>query len=263
MRQKRILTGLLLICVIVFAGFLTMLVKTLIPYQEADGVYEEISRDSVQIAASESRKESSNQEQGQVMSEICPITVDFQVLKELNPDIVGWIYGENTKINYPVVQGKDNEYYLTRMPDQKENASGSIFMDCRNREISSLTNQILYGHHMKNGSMFAGLMKYKSQEYYKAHSYFFYLTEDKKYRLEILRGQVTTDASDFYRTEFSSEEDKEICVSRWNKASCLTPLFTEEVDAPLVTLSTCSYETADARFVLQGQLIEITDREKN
>lgn len=263
MRQKRILTGLLLICVIVFAGFLTMLVKTLIPYQEADGVYEEISRDSVQIAASESRKESSNQEQGQVMSEICPITVDFQVLKELNPDIVGWIYGENTKINYPVVQGKDNEYYLTRMPDQKENASGSIFMDCRNREISSLTNQILYGHHMKNGSMFAGLMKYKSQEYYKAHSYFYYLTEDKKYRLEILRGQVTRGTSDFYRTEFSSEEDKETCVRLWNKASCLTPLFTEEVNAPLMTLSTCSYETADARFVLQGQLIEITDREKN
>ena len=257
MRQKRILTGLLLLCVIVFAGFLTMLVKTLIPYQEADGVYEEISRDSVQIAASESRKEPSNQEQGQVVSEICPITVDFQVLKALNPDIVGWIYGEDTKINYPVVQGKDNEFYLTRMPDLKENASGSIFMDCRNREMSSLTNQILYGHHMKNGSMFAGLMKYKSQEYYREHSYFFYLTEDKKYRLEILRGQVTTDASDIYRIGFSTEEEKEACVSRWNKTSCLTPLFIEAVDAPLMTLSTCSYETADARFVVQGQLIEL------
>ena len=110
---------------------------------------------------------------------------------------------------------------------------------------------------MKNVSMFAGLMKYKSQEYYREHSYFFYLTEDKKYRLEILRGQVTTDASDFYRTEFSSEEDKETCVSRWNKTSCLTPLFIEAVDAPLMTLSTCSYETADARFVVQGQLIEL------
>lgn len=262
MRKKRMLTGLLLICVMVFTGFLTMLVKTLIPYGEADGVYEEIGLASVQMD-SESRKEPSDSEQGTVVPEICPITVDFQVLKELNPDIVGWIYGEDTKINYPVVQGKDNEFYLTRMPDQKENASGSIFMDCRNREPSSLTNQILYGHHMKNGSMFAGLMKYKSQEYYKAHSYFFYLTEDKKYRLEILRGQVITDASDFYRTEFSSEEDKKNCVSRWNKASCLTPLFTEEMDAPLMTLSTCSYETADARFVLQGQLIEITDGEKN
>lgn len=258
MRQKRILTGLLLICVMVFAGFLAMLVKTLIPYGEADGVYGEIGRASVQIA-SESRKEPSDLEQGPVVPEICPITVDFQVLKKINPDIVGWIYGEDTKINYPVVRGEDNEYYLTRMPDQRENASGSIFMDCRNRELSPLSNQILYGHHMKNGSMFAGLVKYKSQEYYKAHSYFFYLTENKRYRLEILRGQVTTDASDFYRTEFSSEEDKEACVNRWNKASCLTPLFTEATDAPLMTLSTCSYETADARFVLQGQLIELTD----
>ena len=240
MRKKRILTGLLLICVMVFAGFLTMLVKTLIPYGEADEVYEEIGQTSVQIA-SESRKEPSDSEQGTVVSEICPITVDFQVLEKLNPDIVGWIYGENTKVNYPVVQGRDNKYYLTHMPDQRENASGSIFMDCRNREPSSLANQILYGHHMKNGSMFAGLMKYKSQEYYKEHSYFFYLTEDKKYRLEILRGQVITDASDFYRTEFSSEEDKKNCVGRWNKASCLTPLFTEEMDAPLMTLSTCSY----------------------
>ena len=140
MRKKRILTGLLLICVMVFAGFLTMLVKTLIPYGEADEVYEEIGLASVQIA-SESRKEPSDSEQGTVVPEICPIAVDFQVLEKLNPDIVGWIYGENTKVNYPVVQGKDNEYYLTRMPDQRENASGSIFMDCRNREPSSLTNQ--------------------------------------------------------------------------------------------------------------------------
>lgn len=190
-------------------------------------------------------------------SAACPIHVDFATLKENIPDLVGWIYGEDTAISYPVVQGEDNSYYLSHMADGRSNASGAIFMDVRNQVHTPLSNEILYGHHMKNGSMFAGLMAYKSQTYYESHPCFYYLTEEKSYRLEILRAGVTTGTSDVFHSAFRTKLDRAEYEKEWMRINVLTPRFDEVPDAPLMTLSTCSYEMADARFVVQGQLIEI------
>lgn len=95
--------------------------------------------------------------------------VDFAELQKINPDVVGWIYGADTHINYPVVQGKDNNYYLHRMFTGEDNRAGSIFLDSTNNKDFSDVHSILYGHHMKNGAMFHDLMEYKNQEYYDKH----------------------------------------------------------------------------------------------
>ena len=109
--------------------------------------------------------------------------VDFASLQEINPDIVGWIYIERTEINYPVVQGNDNQYYLKHLFSGEWNGSGCIFLDSRNRADFSDRHSIIYGHHMKNGSMFSGLTEYKKQEFYDSHSVALLLTPDKNYEI--------------------------------------------------------------------------------
>lgn len=254
MRKNRGLIGLLIIFIIIFLSALAMTVRALLPYLEAGREYKKLEEFYVQEVPEKQQNEAAESNQAQ---EICPIAVNWKELKKMNPDIVGWIYGEDTKINYPVVQGKDNTFYLTHMADRSKNSSGSIFMDCRNTERSEFSNEILYGHHMKNGSMFAELQKYKSQEYYEAHSCFYYLTETGNYRLEILRAGILTGDSELYHLAFESQEEREAYVKRWDGKSKIVPVFSEKNDTPLMTLSTCSYETKNARFVVQGQLIRM------
>ena len=254
MRKNRGLIGLLIIFIIIFLGALAMTVRALLPYLEAGREYKKLEESYVQEVPEKQQNKVAESSQTQ---ELCPIAVNWKELKETNPDIVGWIYGEDTKINYPVVHGKDNTFYLTHMADRSKNSSGSIFMDCRNTERSEFSNEILYGHHMKNGSMFAELQKYKSQEYYEAHSCFYYLTETGNYRLEILRAGIITGDSELYHLAFESQEEREAYVKRWDGKSKIVPVFSEKNDTPLMTLSTCSYETKNARFVVQGQLIRM------
>lgn len=254
MRKNRGLIGLLIIFIIIFLSALAMTVRALLPYLEAGREYKKLEEFYVQEVPEKQQNEAAESNQAQ---ELCPIAVNWKELKKMNPDIVGWIYGEDTKINYPVVQGKDNTFYLTHMADRSKNSSGSIFMDCRNTEWSEFSNEILYGHHMKNGSMFAELQKYKSQEYYEAHSCFYYLTETGNYRLEILRAGILTGDSELYHLAFESQEEREAYVKRWDGKSKIVPVFSEKNDTPLMTLSTCSYETKNARFVVQGQLIRM------
>ena len=84
------------------------------------------------------------------VSETAPITVDFERLQEENKDIIAWLYCPDTEINYPVVQSKDNEYYLRRLLDGTWNIAGTLFMDYRNAADCSDLHTIIYGHNMKN-----------------------------------------------------------------------------------------------------------------
>lgn len=92
--------------------------------------------------------------------------VNFLSLEAINPDVVGWIAAEGTEIDYPVVRGKDNDFYLRHLFMGEQNKLGSIFMDYRNHSDFSNKNTIIYGHNMKDGSMFSSLIKYKDQHYY-------------------------------------------------------------------------------------------------
>lgn len=270
-KRKIIVKALFGLCALCFCVTLALYLGTLTAYRQAGAAYEELQQACVVRAeVKDGMEEERNAASGRSDAEMnvasdhadmenaaCPIYVDFATLKESIPDLVGWIYGEDTAISYPVVQGEDNAFYLRHMADGRSNASGAIFMDVRNQAHTPLSNEILYGHHMKNGSMFAGLMAYKSQTYYEAHPCFYYLTEEKTYRLEIFRAGVTTGTSDIFQSAFRTKLDRAEYEKEWAHINVLTPVFDEAPDAPLMTLSTCSYEMADARFVVQGQLIEI------
>ena len=179
----------------------------------------------------------------------CPISVDFESLLAENSDVVGWIYSDGTQINYPVLRGESNESYIHTMINGEYNSAGSIFMDFRNNPDLSDINTILYGHHMKNGSMFASLHQYVHQDYYDEHKYMWYLTPDHIYRLDVLAGYVGDAEAEIY-TIFVDQEELDSYLAFAERKSTFTPDYKAETINGIIALSTCSYEYDDARYVL-------------
>lgn len=179
----------------------------------------------------------------------CPITVDFDGLLAENSDVVGWIYSEGTQINYPVLRGESNETYLRHMINGQYNSSGSIFMDFRNNPDLSDFNTIIYGHHMKNGSMFASLHQYTKQSYYDEHKYMWYLTPGHIYRFDLIAGYVGDAEAEIY-TIFMERGELDSYLSFASSVSTFEPDHMPENINGIVVLSTCSYEYDDARYVV-------------
>ena len=183
-----------------------------------------------------------------------PLSVDFTVLQEQNPDIIGWIYCEGTPINYPIVQAEDNEYYLYRLPDGTSNPSGSIFADFRNLSDFSDPNTMIYGHNMKGGAMFASLLKYRQQSYYDEHPSLWILTPERAYRMDLLAGYTTPSDSELYNV-FSTAEEMQQVLAQAIDSSTFQPAEIPEDVRNIVTLSTCTYDYNTARYVVIGNLV--------
>ena len=144
-------------------------------------------------------------------------------------DYRGWIKVDNTNIDYPIVQGKDNSFYLDKDINKNYLSSGSIFMNYLNHGFND-ENTILFGHHMRNKTMFAQLEKYKEKE-------FFQNDNDIK-------------------TNFDNKSEyKEFLDKIKNKSIYKSDINVDENDK-IITLSTCSYEFNDARMVVHGKLLK-------
>ncbi len=187
-----------------------------------------------------------------------PVTIDFASLKAVCPDVIGWLYCVGTPINYPVVQSDDNDYYLYRLPDGTENKNGTIFLDFRNDPEFGDWNHLIFGHNMKNGAMFGSLTDYMEQEYYEQYPFWFLLTEEQNYRIDLVGGYVTPDGSEAYAlpTDTAGRDALFRKVSRSSVFDVDVELMEED---RLVTMSTCVYDYEDARFVLVGVLREVGD----
>lgn len=180
--------------------------------------------------------------------------VDFAELARINPEINGWIVIDDTRINYPTVKGTDNVYYLNHMFDHKKNAAGSIFMDFENAGDYSDFHSIIYGHHMKNGSMFADIEKYKSQDFYNSHPQGKLITPNKNYKIHFVAGYVANVMENAWELEFPDEEHKAKWIAECIGKSDFKSLYTPKEGDTFLTLSTCSYVFDDARYVLLGVL---------
>lgn len=179
-------------------------------------------------------------------------SVDFDALMDINDDCVGWIYIEGTAINYPVVQGSDNSYYLKHLFDGKWNSSGCIFLDSRVNPDMTDRHSIIYGHHMKNGTMFSGLTQYKNQHFYEEHPDALFITPDETYRIEFFAGYVASVEDSAWTVFFESDEEFEVWLKDAKARSWFISPISPAVTEKIVTLSTCSYEFENARFILIG-----------
>lgn len=181
--------------------------------------------------------------------------VDMDYLRSVNSDIVGWLYCPGTVINYPVVQGTDNTYYLSHLADGSENRNGCLFVDCDNSADLSDENTIIYGHHMQSGAMFASLVKYADQSYYEEHPYMYLDVGDDQYLVEVFAGYDAAVDDDAYCRTFACEEDFVEWLDQVKAKSDFSADVEVAVGDHIVTFSTCSYVFEDARYVVHGKLL--------
>ena len=245
-KSKSIILGsLILLCIGVILFSLYNILLQYHQYKTADDEYEQLS----QIAHRNDDEEKSPDQE----SYISPI--DFEALWEINPDIIGWIVVEGTSIDYPIVQGSDNEVYLSVTYTGVKNSSGAIFLDCRNSPDFTDWNSVIYGHKMKNGTMFANLSEYKSQSFYEAHPFFTIYTSDSEYQCEVFAAYVTPSVSEAYTLDFASVDTFTQYLEMATSSSLITAGLTPNALDRIVTLSTCDYTYDDARMVVHARMI--------
>ena len=169
------------------------------------------------------------------------------------PDAIGWLIIPGTNINYPLMQGSDNDYYLHHAYDGSHLSAGSIFLDfrCENRLMNGIN--IVYGHNMKNGSMFAGLTNFGDTDYFNAHRYGWLATTDKVYRLDFF-SLAHVDCDDSF---YDGSQPVTEWIPRVEQHSTICTGITYDASDRFISLSTCTRATGDDRTVLTGRLVGI------
>lgn len=186
-------------------------------------------------------------------------SMDFSTLKEINPDIIGWIRAEGTNIDYPIAQTDNNDYYLSHLYNKDWNSNGTIFADYRNAGDFSDTNTVIYGHHMKNGTMFQALEEYKDQELYDVNPTMILFTPDGDYFIELICGTVEDGNYQFVKFDFDSEESFIQYIEGFRARSTFVSDIEVQPGDKIVSLCTCSYEWANARYMVIGKLVPIME----
>jgi sortase B len=189
------------------------------------------------------------------------LDVDFAGLTQINPDVAGWIYVEGTDISYPIMYSGDDYAYLRTDINKEYAKAGSIFLEGYNLPDFSDSHSIIYGHNMKNGSMFGQLKDYSaSMDLYNKSKYFWIFTPDYDYRYEIISAYTTEINSVTYTLfkgpgqEFLDYENTIVTLS-----DIPTTPGNLSVNDKIVTLSTCT-DNESTRYVVQGKRVDMIRR---
>ncbi|MBR3243286.1 MAG: class B sortase [Parasporobacterium sp.] len=220
---KAVLSLILTLAIGVFLISGLKLISILTTYKEAEDAYKTITQ-TVAVMPTDSEKDYPE--------------IDFNSLLAMNPQTKGYIFIKDV-LEYPFVQGTDNETYLHTMLNGEYNPSGTLFIDCNIPEGVDAKNCIIYGHNMNDGSMFSSLYKYSDPEFYDAHRYVHIYTPEHHYLYKVVSA-YTADVDGFtYTYNFPDDEaftefQKQTLLQSWfNSDTELTP------DDKMITLSTC------------------------
>lgn len=172
-----------------------------------------------------------------------------------NEDYRFWLKINNTNIDYPVVQGKDNDFYLKHDFFKSKSASGSIFLDYRVNNESK--NTVIYGHNMKNGSMFADIKLFKDEKFFNENKFITIEKNNKQYIYEIFSVYYIDGKNvDYLQCNFNSDKEFDDFIHRIKERSLFKS--NKELNSnDIITLSTCSYEGKNFRTAVHAQLIDI------
>lgn len=187
------------------------------------------------------------------------IPIDFDALKAVNPDIYAWIRIEGTNIDYPVVQSaEDDAYYLNHTIEGKEGYPGSIYSEKWNSQDFSDFNTVLYGHNMKDGSMFQNLHKYEDIAYMEEHPEVIIYTADHVYRYEVFAAVNYSDVHLSGAFDYSTAEGRQAFLDSVMSTRNMSDIVRTDIpvtsEDKILTLSTCIGSQPDRRLIVEAVL---------
>lgn len=235
--MKKFILNIILISILIFSGYNIYL--KLDDYKKADELYDELRNINNNVDNNVSTNNKNKKPD----------------LTNINSDFRGWIVVEGTNIDYPFVQDKDNNYYLHHDFNKNKSNSASIFMDYRN-DYQNDKNTILYGHNMRNKSMFNNIVKFKDEKFWKENNKIIIYTPSSIDTYEVFSTYVTDSKDDYLTTNFTDISEFSKYLNEVKQKSIYK--YNKEVNPSnkIITLSTCSYEFDDARTVVHGTLIK-------
>ena len=263
-RAKTTCIAVLSLCGLLALGSGFLIVRDLSQYAESAGTYDGLA-EHVEIPeqAGEPEEPGAEEETGREDSSTVLPVVDFEALRENGPDIIGWLNLPDTAINYPVTQTDNNEYYLHHLYDGTYNKVGCLFADYENQADFSDRNTIIYGHNMRDGSMFAALNEYGEQGYYDGHPQMYLVTPGGGYTMEIFTtfvaepGESGSDTSP-WRLSWKDDGAYTTWLSEMAGRSVIETDVTVTSSDKVLTLSTCT-PGGKSRFIVMGKLASVND----
>lgn len=248
-KKRRLLSNLILVVALAtfsYSVYQVYLIHT--EYQKGESEYEAIAEDVITEEVAEDVK-NDNSETPEIV-----FKVDFDKLRAVNEDTVAWIrFEQPEKISYPIVQGYDNSVYLHQTFEGKKNASGAIFMDAIHAEDFTDRNTFIYGHNMKNGSMFGQLRKYKNADFCAEHPFFYIYTPDgKELTYQIFAVGVVEDTAESYKNVYVDDNEFLQYIDYIRKVSRFKSDVKVTAESKIVSLSTCTNVTETQRMLVHG-----------
>lgn len=221
--------------------------------------YERLAREAQQTTAApivtEPETEAETEPETEPETEAYVSPIDFEMLAETNPDIVGWVTIPDTKIDYPIVYTDNNDTYLHTSFEGEESVTGAIYLDCDSEPDFSGWHNIIYGHNMKNGSMFKDIVKYKQEDYFNEHQDIFIYLPDREIHLKAAAALYTDAAPIKRKTKFQDEDALTFYMDEMTKG-CKFRKVPEAPVKQLYSFITCSYEFDNARTILYAYEVE-------
>ena len=254
-RARRIQLAVFLIALAVFCYSGWKLFGIWSEYKKGTDTYDNLAAEADKILSASDEETTAEDGSGTEEKKDPKAVSLYALMHGQNPDYVGWITIPDTKIDYPIVQYSDNDYYLKHTFEQEENAAGTLFVDTNITDGMDAQHVIVYGHNMKNGSMFAGLKKFREDDFYEAHKTFTVYTADRVYTYEIFSVHVTSPDSDVYTITFGGLAAFVDYADRMQSQSIMDTGVIVGGEDHIITLSTCVNQNKD-RLVIQARRLE-------
>lgn len=249
----------MLVCLIIGVALIIFAIVKLImiglEYQVSENEYKDIANTYVEVKKDVNISDVNDTEEDTIeWYELA--TVDVKGLQEKNPDVCGYIMFENEDISYPVLHASDNDYYLHRTIEKTEAKAGSIFVDCGNTSDFEDAHTIIYGHNMKNLSMFGRLRYYRTdKDYYDDHQYFQLFVDGAVYRYQIYAYKVVEDGAYIYQLYYDGGEDFAEFANKIGSQSSRNTGIEIGPDDKVITMSTCTGNDEE-RFVVSAVRVD-------
>jgi sortase B len=189
------------------------------------------------------------------------LTVNWDALRTINPEIVGWVMIPGTRVNYPIVQAGNNDYYLNHLFDKTPSDVGAIFLDCDSAPTIDGWNNLIYGHNLLDGSMFAELKAYRDRDFFDEHKTVLLATPAKSYRLEVVAALVCDADDKIRRFSFTDRADFDSYIEMLLSYSVLSELEPGTLPENLYCFATCTDTNYSKRTLIMASIVETQDVE--